>query len=269
MIGAACQTDRPRCAEPAVTENRLHLIHAPGDNFKFLVVGAGRGGTSLLAGLLDYHSELEVGFELFSVPNLLGQELHPQDSEIFHERVTAFVSACRQEANRYPTAQWGNKITTEQIHGLEDHNLANPQSKVEILDAFFNDYLKHVKVIFVLRDGRACVNSKVRRTGQPIMTACERWRYSVQCYKFLSNRHANNVCVRFEDILLHPQTVLTRVCGFLGISYEQEMLNGVRNRKMLPEYQGEKLDTAKAEPVELPDNCFRMIEDDLKYCGYI
>ena len=42
------------------------------DNFEFLVIGAGRGGTSLLAGLLDFHDQLDVGFEQYSEACLAG-----------------------------------------------------------------------------------------------------------------------------------------------------------------------------------------------------
>ena len=239
------------------------------NNFKFLIVGAGRGGTSLLAGLLDYHSELSVGFELHSVAYLMGKELPHHGPEIFHRRATAFISACIETASHYPDVLWGNKITTEQIFGLEDHNLVNPQLEKDILHAFFNVYLKGIKIIFILRDGRTCVNSKVNRTGQPIELACERWLYSVKCYKFFCSQHANNICIKFEDLLVHPQTTLTDICDFLEIPFQQEMLNGVRNKKLMPEYQYEKLDITKTESVDLPDDCLRRIEEDLKYCGYL
>ncbi|PPD49299.1 MAG: sulfotransferase [Methylobacter sp.] len=239
------------------------------NNVNFLIVGAGRGGTSLMAGLLDYHPKLEVGFELFSVAYLMGKELPYQGDGMFHQRATAFISACKQMAGNHPNSLWGNKITTEQLFGLEDHNAANPGQTINVLDTFFNDYLKNTKIIFILRDGRTCVNSKVRRTGQPMEMACKRWKYSVECYQFFSNHHANNLCVRFETLLHQPQAVLMEICQFLGVQYEQTMLDGVGNKKLSPEYIHEKIDTSKTKQIELPDEFFSMIEEDLKYCGYI
>ncbi|MDH3445721.1 MAG: sulfotransferase [Deltaproteobacteria bacterium] len=238
------------------------------DNFKFLIAGAGRGGTSLLAGLLDYHSELEVGFELYSVAYLMGEQLPYQGPELFHQRATAFISACKRHANNHPDVLWGNKITTEQIFGLEDHNLANPESRIDVLDMFFNVYLKNISIIFILRDGRTCIKSKVERTGQPIETARERWQFSVKCYKFFQTGHANNISVRFEDVLLDPKTTLTNICDFLKIPYQENMLNGTRNEKMLREYQSSKLDISKTKSMDLPDACIAKIKDDLSYCGY-
>jgi hypothetical protein len=237
-------------------------------NFKFLIVGAGRGGTSLLAGLLDYHPSLEVGFELFSVACLMGRGLPHQGSAIFDERVAAFITACRDESSRYPGKLWGNKITTEQVSGLEDHNLANPEATIDVLDSFFNRRLRDQSIIFILRDGRACVNSKVQRTGQPMETACRRWQYSVKCYKFFKTQHQNNICVRFEDLLLDPEATLTSICSFLKIPYRDEMLNGVGNKKMRQEYQNTRIEPGRMKNGELPQLYLSMIRDDLRYCGY-
>ncbi|MBA4372474.1 MAG: hypothetical protein C0402_06385 [Thermodesulfovibrio sp.] len=240
-----------------------------GNNFEFLILGAGRGGTSLLAGLLDYHSRLTVAFEMFSVAYLMGKELNAQQTSIFDERVRAFIAACEIEAGRNPDVKWGNKITSEQLFGLEDHNRENPQATIDIPDQFFNSYLGDKKVIFILRDGRTCVNSKVQRTGMTYQTACERWLYSVSIYRFFKTRHFNNICIRFEDLLIHPQTTLVDICSFLEIPFEDKMLQGVNNLLIPPEYRQDRLDVSKTESVSLPEEYRMIIKSDLEYCGYI
>jgi hypothetical protein len=83
------------------------------DNFEFLVVGAGRGGTSLLAGLLDFHDQLDVGFEQYSEAYLAGTALAAvKSSDIFETRVLAFLRGCQEEAARVPDQRYGNKITS-------------------------------------------------------------------------------------------------------------------------------------------------------------
>jgi len=241
----------------------------PESNFGFLILGAGRGGTSLLAGMLDCHDRLEVGFEQFSVATLGGKELRSPKHEIFRHRVSRFLSACEREAERHGDVLWGNKITTEQVHHLEEHNLANPQARVDVLETLFNQYLKHVKVVFILRDGRACVESKVRRTGQPMAEAVWRWRYSVQCHRFFSERHANNFRLRFEDLLGDPRRTLTGVCDFLKIPFQESMLDGARNQKMPAEYRSDALDPSKARIPRLPDECLALMAEDLRYGGYL
>ncbi|NEX17217.1 MAG: hypothetical protein C1943_11430 [Halochromatium sp.] len=240
------------------------------DKFKFHVVGAGRGGTSLLAGLLDYHSQLVVGFEEYSISYLMGKGLESKGSEVFKSRVAAYIEACNRLSKGNPGVYWGNKITTEQIHGLEDHNDVNPASKIDVLDEFFNSALQEKKVVFILRDGRACVKSKVLRSGHSIAEACKRWRYSIKCYKFFKNRHANNICIRFEDLLVNPEKALKNICIFLDVPYQEEMLGGIKNEKMLPEYRKDLLDVSKASS----DVCFsepflQSIHEDMVYCGYL
>ena len=238
------------------------------DNFGFLVIGAGRGGTSLLAGLLDCHERLEVGFEMFSEGYLAGVALPAAGPDLFEARAGAFVRACVEEAARHPDRIFGNKITTEQLLGLEDHNVANPGAPVDVLDAFFNRQMKGRKIVFILRDGRTCVRSKVARTGQSVEQACARWKYSAEVYRFLSSRHENNVRIRFEDLVLRPEPTLAGVCAFLGVPYQASMLQGTRNSKLRPEYRREQFDDSKLALDDIPPGCIDRIRDDLERCGY-
>ena len=237
--------------------------------FDFLVIGAGRGGTSLLAGLLDSHPLLEVGFELHSIDTLMGRDINQETRHLFHERVSSFIRLCDESASLSTKKYWGNKITTEQIAGLEDHNNTNTDGKIDIFDTLFNQYLHDKKILFILRDGRSCVNSKVRRTNQSMDTACKRWLYAVECYRFLREKHNNNLCIRFEDLLLNPEHTLTSACKFLDVDYSPIMLNGVSNKKMLPEYQNTGLIRSKAAARELEDKFFIKIQQALVYCNYI
>jgi hypothetical protein len=239
----------------------------------FLIIGAGRGGTSLLAGLLDYHSKLEVGFEMFSTKYLMGRSLfhtlvHSKKKLIYH-RTTAFRKACIHESKKFPGKLWGNKITTEQIYGLEDHNLANPDQKVDIIDFFFRNSMPDIRIVFILRDGRTCVRSKVNRTGQSVEIACLRWKFSVQVYRYLREFHNNNITVKFEDLLNNPRFVLEDICTFLGVSFEEKMLMGTTNKKMLPEYRSDTFNQPKQTLEDIPEKYCSMIQDELRYCGYL
>jgi len=239
------------------------------NNFRFLVLGPGRGGTSLLAGLLDQHSQLEVGFEKCSINCLMRHKVSIEGHRIFDERVKTFLSCCHKEARRFPDKIWGDKITTEQLYGLEDHNKANPEEKIDILDQFFNKYLSEIKVVFILRDGRTCINSKVARTGISAANACERWKYAVKVYKFFKNSHHNNITIKFEELLINPEDTLNRICMFLGITYQEKMLMGTNNPKIIPEYRQTKFDLTKLELRDIPPECMYKIAEDLKYCNYI
>ncbi|MEZ5293375.1 MAG: sulfotransferase [Vicinamibacterales bacterium] len=239
------------------------------DNFRFLIVGAGRGGTSLLAALLDYHSQLEVGFEQHAESCLMGKALPPGVPITFEGRVGAFMAACHADADRYAGRIWGNKITTEQVLSLETAPPPASAGSFDVLNALFNQHLRDQAVVFILRDGRACVNSKVRRTGQPMEIACRKWLYSVECYQFFKTRHPRSLCVKFEDLLAAPESTLRSTCELLGIPYEPGMLEGVANEKMLPDYRSATIDRSKRAPADLPEPHLESIRAGLIECGYL
>jgi hypothetical protein len=132
----------------------------------FLVVGAGGGGTSLIAALLDSHPSLDVALETHTA-TLLDAESSPQ------ERLRRFKADCRRSATCSDAPIWGYKLTTEQIHALGEN------TGVEPLGLFFGAF-EEVPVVFILRDGRSCVESKVRRAGRSYRrrhaAGSSRWR---------------------------------------------------------------------------------------------
>lgn len=231
-------------------------------SFEFLIVGAGRGGTSLLAGLLDAHPELEVGFEVDSTEHLMarGQKV-PRPSV---ERASRFRARCDELGADSAVPRWGNKITTEQLRGLEDDERP-PQ---DVLEHFFNDVFRDVHVVFVLRDGRSCVRSKMNRRGFDVASACDRWRYSVTVHDALVGRPKTSI-LRFEDLVCDPKTTLTPVCESLGTSWSPLMLDGTASEKMRPEYRRSGLDQQASDVTEVPEGCLDLIADDLRRLGYL
>jgi hypothetical protein len=236
--------------------------------FSFLICGAGRSGTSLLLGMLDNHDKLEIGFEKHSLC-LMGSESAGSGPGLIHDRVKSFLAKCEMEAARHRGKIWGNKITTEQLAALNDHNNTNRAGKVNTLDVFFNGYLPEVKVVYIMRDGRACVRSKIKRANLSVEQACDRWNYSVRVYEFLKNCHHNHIAVRYEDLLVAPEDTLRRICAFLEIDFQPAMLEGVANLKIPAEYRRSDLDLQKLNPGEVPPGCLERIADGLRYCGYL
>lgn len=239
-----------------------------GNNFKFIILGAGRGGTSLLMALLDAHSKLEVASEFATQSHLMGRDFECIGSDIYQERVNAFNEKCLERASLANDKIWGNKITTEQIFGLEDHNKENLKKPINILECFFLESFKEKKKIFILRDGRNCVSSKVKRTGQPMQQACDRWNYSVSMYEFLKNKDDNSLSLKFENLVNAPERELRKICTFLDIEFETEMLKGVSSNKLMPEYQHGEFVSSKANPKTIPDEYLALIKDNLIKCGY-
>lgn len=227
--------------------------------FEFLIVGAARGGTSLLMALLDTHSKLEVASEFASAKNLKDVTRNMVD------RVESFRQACLAEAERHPDKIWGNKILTDQVCALSG---GAPDPGFDVLDYFFNQVFPSIKVVFILRDGRACVRSKVNRAGHTFESACKGWNQSIEVYKYVLKYPRRYLTVKFEDLLVEPPATLRRITDYLGVPYEEAMVSGTNNAKLLPEYRNDGFDLSKMQ-VGQPGEWHSLIAENLRFCGYI
>jgi hypothetical protein len=230
----------------------------------FLVVGAGRGGTSLLAALLDAHSALEVVFEHGAAEFLL--DAPPGESLT---RARSLRSACDRLAAQSTAGLWGNKITTEQVAALGSM-LTGATEVVEhaVLADLFLGAFGDTKVVSIVRDGTSCIASKVQRTGQSMELAAARWMYSVRCVDFLRTHHSAQLSVRFEELVSEPEATMTTVCSFLGVEFEPAMLLATNSPKLLPEYRRTGFDTDAARPRSLPPDITALISPALTAAGY-
>lgn len=232
---------------------------------RLLVVGAGRGGTSLLTALLDSHSLVTMGFEFGARQYLVEPEELP-----LANRLAALRAECDVRAARFSTPVWGNKFTTGQIALLYD---GRPPTELEkpddlVLEHFFLKTFVDWGVVFITREGTACIDSKRRRDGLDEAEAAERWVYSIQCLRFLQQRHPMLHVVRFEDLVHSPEVVLPGVCGFLGIGYEPDMLSGTENPKMRAEYRRSGFDRAVVAPVPVSAGVAQRIAPAMAMAGY-
>ncbi|MGQ0445336.1 MAG: sulfotransferase family protein [Beijerinckiaceae bacterium] len=246
--------------------------------FAFHLIGAGRGGTSLLGGLIDSHPDCEVCFEQLSTDFLMGRV--PTDAETAEnstirasKRIRNFMEACETLAAKVPDKLWGHKTTTEHIGALGSPAALDSTKNTErpvtacCLNLFVSS-LSRVPTIFIVRDGRTCVRSKVNRTGQPLNTAIERWKFSIRVLSTLRANHERLLVIKFEDLVVSPRQVLPQVCDFLNVAYKEEMLRGTNSPKMMLEYRSDGFDHSK---LEFEDNGEQWVADlrgELELAGY-
>jgi hypothetical protein len=84
-----------------------------------------------------------------------------------------------------------------------------------------------LRVVWVLRDGRAVYASKKRsvmsHSGRPFATnpvgAALEWVERNRELGRIRSVFGRTICVRYEDMLKRPEEVIDRVCRFLGVSY--------------------------------------------------
>jgi hypothetical protein len=91
-------------------------------------------------------------------------------------------------------------------------------------------YYPDVKVIHIVRDGRAVANSLIPLDWGPncIHKAAYYWEqriaYGLALEKYLDDDQIT--MVRYEDLVEMPDREVKRICGFLGINYQPGMING-------------------------------------------
>jgi len=228
---------------------------------EILVLGAGRGGTSLLASLLDAHPQLEVATEEYvgdflvppSGPSLIEPEL----------KLAEFIAANDKLAKK-SKLRFGNKITTEQLGFVEDYG-RNQDGRMALLEKLF----KGRKILFILRDGRYCISSKLERTQVDYVQALAYWRHSVELYQFLQSQAVDLHSLRFEDLVANPRETLARACDFLGLNYSDSMLSGTASDRIYIDYRRPGLDADRANRELDPRVKLEDIQDYLHLLGYL
>lgn len=216
-----------------------------------------------MAAMLDYNPKLEVGFEKYAFDYLLGEKLTKGKSSNLKERLSNFHNACRTESSD-SKQYWGNKITTEQIAALE--KCENAQWPV-YLQGFIKNIIEGQKVIFIVRDGRSCVQSKMKRTDQTYATALQRWKTSIDILEFFQSTTLDLHVCKYEDLLKKPKEELIRLCSFLDVSYDESMLQGPSNPIMPDIYKAQGLRPIKEET--WPEQWEQDMFQELQKLGYL
>lgn len=163
----------------------------------FFVIGNGGGGTSLLRGLLNAHTQLEVLFE----ENKGGRE-KPAEKEIAH-----WV-----ELSEKSDLKWANKVPLEQFisRGWSDDDIIS-----------LSDYFK---LVWLIRRFSRYWKGKAHGVYE------KNWHWSQALYWRIREKYPDRIIqVSFEDLLLRTEIELHRICVFLDIEYEATMLEGTND----------------------------------------
>jgi hypothetical protein len=201
------------------------------------VVGCERSGTTLLRAMLDSHPRLAVPPESHFLIPLLAV---PFDRESFletlaeHRRfarwslpiedVAAALDAAevdtmrdavralyRTYASRHGKDRWGDK-TPGYVRHLTGLAALLPESRF----------------VHIIRDGRDVALSWMDTDFGPstVTEAAQRWRKDVragrQAGRELPDRYLE---VRYEDLVDHPEAVLTTICEFTDLAFDPAMLD--------------------------------------------
>lgn len=212
------------------------------------VLGAGHSGSTLLNLLLNGHSRAVGLCEVHTIHRYLRLPKDDPRNPLTHP-FWRRVAACWERRTGVSFSEidvlsprwrqlrsWSEKERAryvEQNRALFDCAAAVSEARV-LADSSHNRrrlWLLHrsgtidLKIVHLIRDGRALVNSYARKYGS-FGVGFRRWFVPTLMGLCLRRRlpDAQWITVRYEDLAGNPEPTLRRICAFVGIEFEPAML---------------------------------------------
>lgn len=183
-------------------------MHSP-----VFLIGTQRSGTTLLCRMLTAHPDVFIKNEL-PVRSVFTRGANREEIE--------------RGIGHFVERQYGEDISGllqkegKKIWGLKDPELTHYLNALK-------QFLPEARFIIITRDPRAVVNSYMENKwglGTNAYTGAQRWREEVEGQlAFEADLPGNVLRLRYEDLVLNQQESLKNVCDFLGIAFEQSMIN--------------------------------------------
>ena len=205
------------------------------------IVGVARSGTTLLRLMLDFHSQLAIPPETHFLPSVLPLgRLGESQGDRLAELITSF----------FTWNDFGIEKQTfrAELAGLQPFDLANG---IRCFYRLYADrhgkqrwgdktppYVNHVAsiaeglpeahIVHLIRDGRAVAASRRHLgfgPGVEIRDQAEDWSGSILAARVQARSCPHYLEVRYEQLVRRPEATLRRVCDFLELPFELDMLS--------------------------------------------
>jgi hypothetical protein len=205
------------------------------------VVGMNRSGTTLLRMMLDSHPELTIPPETHFVPDVIRACRRGDGTP---ESVLAAMKSRRE---------WGDfDFSDDEMLGLL-RDRGRKLDAGEALRAFYDAYaerqgkarwgektpryvgkmrqiqaaLPEARFVHVVRDGRDVALSVLDRTVRDLTAAdiAKRWKRKVQKARDAAPKLDHYVEVRYEDLILETEPTLRKICEFIELDWDDEILD--------------------------------------------
>ncbi|TFF92824.1 MAG: sulfotransferase family protein [Promethearchaeota archaeon] len=186
------------------------------------ICGAPHSGSTLLGLLLGSHSQCFYAGEANKVKFLNKNKNHPDrfckicgpDCEIWGDFLY------KKNTNLY---NWLFKKTLKPIIIDSTKNLEWIEMQIKRL----RKHRTEIYLIYLLRDGRAVINSRLRKykNSEPIDLINEWVTHVENTNHFFQNFDGHKLKMHYEDLAIDPEKSITSACKFLKIDYEPPMLH--------------------------------------------
>lgn len=211
----------------------------------FFIVGAQRSGTTLLRLILNAHSEIAIPEEArFLMPLLKESNINKPLSGKQLENTINYLKQDQQykqwNYDSEPTLKSlasQNQVTIHDLIHTLYQSFAEHEGKTSWADKslFFRkiDLLAKIfpeaKFIHLVRDGRDVFHSwrKMDKLKDNVVATAIDWNYKLKRInnsfeRLPENRH---ITLKYEDLLEEPEETVKKLCNFLGIDFQNNMMN--------------------------------------------
>lgn len=189
-----------------------------------LVLGVQRSGTTLLAAMLGRHSEINMLFESATddVKRLIGKRYRG------NKLLTARQIHPTRRASRF--GHLVNRLANLDVNPFRPRHHKRrlfPLSRLSI-----EDYRSQGSAILCIsRREQDVVSSIVKRTSMDERLARAEYRRGMEQMRELKEEA---FWVDYDELVVDPEGTMQRVCGHLGLEYDERMLEGARYNVVYP-----------------------------------
>jgi hypothetical protein len=212
------------------------------------IVGRGRSGTTLLTRMLNMHSNIcippEALFIIYLASKYNNKTLDESSILMFYKDIWLEKRLINWHLNKYELRNRllniekpvnYNRLCKSIYLQYAVQNGKNGNIVLGDKNPLYSIYLKKLialfpdaKFIHIMRDPRDNVLSykNVKFDTNNTAALAYRWKhYNNNIIKF-KNKYPNKFAiVKYEDLLLHPEIELEKLCQFLGLNYDNKMIN--------------------------------------------
>ncbi len=189
-----------------------------------LVIGCQRSGTSLLASMLGGHPEINMLYESTSteVTKLLGKKY--QGNKLLAWRQIRM----HERANKL--GYLVNRLVNRDFSFSEQPFHTKRPRPISVWS--IQDYIdRNAKIIGISRTKNEVIKSMMTRTE---MTEDEAEKEYLKSNEVMNEAMPYLKLIDFSDLVNRPEETMVTLCDYLGLDYDERMLEGARYNFMYP-----------------------------------